>query len=84
MTQSEKLADEINGFFKSIGEKELVIPKPGEWVSEVDLLRKIKAEYQVRLLQKMPQYRSLPSDAIPDMFLLAIRKREDELLSKPL
>ncbi len=76
------MAREINGFFKAIGEVELEIPKPGECQSELELLRQIKAQYTKRLLAKMPQYRSLPSDAVPDMFLLALTKQESELLSK--
>jgi hypothetical protein len=60
MNLTEKMTREMNGFFKLIGEDPLLIPKEGEWTSELDLLRKIKEQYKTRLLDKMPHYRSLP------------------------
>jgi hypothetical protein len=82
MTVTEKMAREINGLLKALGEAELTIPKQGELVPELELLRRVKEQYAGRLLQKMPQYRSLPTEAIPDMFLQALRKRENELESE--
>jgi hypothetical protein len=78
MTHTEKLVEEMNDFFRKIGEKELAIPK--EWTSELELLSVIKAEYKKRLLQQVPKYRLIPFERlIPDMFFVALRKREDEL-----
>ena len=82
MTTTEQMAREINGFFKAIGEAELDIPKPEEWSSELDLVRRIREQYKERLLKKIPRYRSLPDEAIPDMFLVALSKQERELRSK--
>jgi hypothetical protein len=78
MTETEKMVREINGFFKQIGEEELPLP---EEKSELELLRNIKAEYTRRLLKKIPKYKSLPPDLIPDMFLDALRNRERKLAS---
>jgi len=82
MTKTEKMVQEMNGFFREIGEDELTVPKHGERVSELELLGKVKEEYKRRLLEKIPQYRSLRSDgAIPDLFFQALRKRESEMTS---
>ncbi len=78
MTHTEKLVEEMNDFFRKIGEKELAIPK--EWTSELELLSVVKAEYKTRLLRHVPKYRLLPFEKlIPDMFFQALRKRENEL-----
>jgi hypothetical protein len=78
MTETEKMIQEMNGFFKEIGEKELTIPK--QWASELELLTVVKAEYKRRLLQQIPKYRLIPFEKlIPDLFLVALRKRESEL-----
>ncbi len=84
MTETERMAQEINGFFKAIGEEQeqLEIPSAGECKSELEFLRKIKKQYKARLLQKMPQYQGLRPEAIPDMFLMALNKRESELLAQ--
>ena len=83
MTETEKMVREINGFFRAMGEDQLAIPKPGEWKTELQLLRKIKGEYRKQLLEKIPRYRLIASeDAIPDMFLQALRKRESKLEGK--
>ncbi len=78
MTETEKMIQEMNGLFRMIGDEELVIPK---CTSELELLRKIKEEYKRRLLEKVPKYKAIPSEAlIPDMFLQALRSRENELI----
>jgi lysozyme family protein len=77
MTETEKIIQEINGFFKVTGDEELTIQK---CASELELLRTVKEEYKRRLLDKIPKYRALPSETlIPDMFLQALRSRESEL-----
>lgn len=81
MTQTEKMVREMNGFFKQIGEEELPFPTGGERESELELLRQVKEEYTKRLRKKIPKYKSLPADIIPDMFLQALRNRERELTS---
>jgi hypothetical protein len=79
MTETEIMIQEINGLFKLTGDEELTIPK---CASELELLRAAKEEYKRRLLDKIPKYRSLPSEAlIPDMFIQALRSRESELTS---
>jgi hypothetical protein len=78
MTETEKMIREMNGFFKQIGEEELTIPK--QWTSELELLSVVKEEYKRRLLEKIPKYRLIPFERlIPDLFLVALRKRESEL-----
>ncbi len=79
MTDTEKMVQEINGLFRMTGDEELVIPR---FESELELLRKVKEGYKRRLLEKVPKYQKIPSEAlIPDMFLQALRKREGELQS---
>ena len=78
MTHTEKMVEEMNDFFRKIGERELTIPK--EWASELKLLNAVKAEYKRRLLRHIPKYRLIPFERfIPDLFLMALRKREGEL-----
>jgi hypothetical protein len=80
MTETEKMVQEINGLFGMTGDEELKIPK---FESELELLREIKEEYKRRLLEKIPKYRAVPSEAlIPDMFLQALRSRENELAAE--
>jgi hypothetical protein len=82
MTETEKMVRAMNGFFKEMGEDELPFPTGGKPGSELEVLRNVKEEYRRRLLEKIPQYRSLRSEeTIPDMFLQALRKRERELTS---
>jgi hypothetical protein len=81
MTQTEKMIREMNGFFKQIGDAELPIPTSGERGSELEMLRQVKEEYTKRLINKIPIYKAIPVDIIPDMFLEALRNRERELLS---
>lgn len=77
MNDTEKMIQEINGLFRLTGDEELVIPK---CASELELLRKAKEEYKRRLLEKVPKYKKLSSEeAIPDLFLQALRSREHEL-----
>jgi hypothetical protein len=77
MTHTEKLVEEINNLFKLTGDEELAIPK---LEPELELVRAIKVEYKRRLLEKVPQFKVLSSEAlIPDMFLQSLRKRELEL-----
>ncbi len=76
MNLTEKMTEEINVFLKAVGEAELpVFQEKSEW----NLLRKVKAAYTVRLLEKMPQYKTFPAEKIPDMFLQALGNREAEL-----
>jgi hypothetical protein len=82
MTKTEKMVREINGFFKQIGEEEISMPISGEGKSELELLRNIKAEYTKRLLEKIPKYKSIPPELIPDMFLQALRNHERDLVSE--
>ena len=79
MTLTEKMIGEMNGFFRVLGDPELVVPKQGEWTSELGLIKIIREEYTQRLLSKFPQYRSLRPETIPDMFLMALNKQEAEL-----
>ena len=79
MTETEKVIQEINGFFAAIGEKPLAILEGQAGTSEFEMLRCTKEEYTRRLLQKLPRYRSLPPALIPDAFLQALRHREGEL-----
>ena len=77
MTETEKMVQEINGLFRMTGDEELVVPK---FDSELELIQKIKADYKSRLLEKVPKYRLIPFERlIPDLFLVALRKREGEL-----
>jgi len=77
MTETEIMIQEINGLFKLTGDEELTIQK---CASELELLRTVKEEYKRRLLDKIPKYRAIPSEAlIPDMFVQALRSRESEL-----
>ena len=78
MTQTEKMVEEMNNFFREIGEKELAIPN--QLVSERQALSVVKVEYKKRLLRKFPLYRLIPFEKlIPDLFLQALRNRESEL-----
>jgi len=78
LTRTEKLVQEINLLFKLTGDQELLFPK---FASELELLQVVRAEYKRRLLDKVPQYKVLSSEAlIPDMFIQALRNREGELL----
>jgi len=81
MTQTEKMVREMNGFFKEIGEEELPFPTSGEQPPELELLRQVKEEYRKRLLKKIPKYKDIPAEIIPDMFFQALRNRERELTS---
>jgi hypothetical protein len=81
MTETEKMVREMNGLFKQIGEEELPFPTSGEREPELELLRKIKEEYTKRLLKKIPKYRGIPHELIPDIFLEALRSRERKLTS---
>ncbi len=79
MTPTEKMVQEINGFFAAIGEDKLALPAGHERLSELELLRRVKEEYTQRLIRQFPAYRLLPSRLIPDLFLQALRNREAEL-----
>ena len=80
MTETEKMAQEINGFLRMVGDEPVTVPAPDHLTSELQFLRTLKQEYTRRLLQKVPKYRAFKSDAlIPDMFLDALRRREAEL-----
>lgn len=79
MTTTEKMIEEINGFFAAIGEARLAIPECGPEMPEIELLRRAREEYTRRLLEKEPRYRRLPPAQIPDMFLQALRTREGEI-----
>lgn len=76
--KTEKMIEEVNSFFATIGEAPLAVPS-GPGISEIELLRCGREEYTRRLLKKKPLYRMLPPALIPDLFLQALRNREDEL-----
>jgi len=82
MTKTEELVSGINSLFKLTGDEKLLMPKEGEWTSELELLRIVKKEYKRRLLEKMPQYKSIPPHLIPDMLLDAFNQREKELTAR--
>ena len=63
-----------------VGDDELPFPAGAE-PSELELLKNVQEEYTKRLLEKIPKYRAIPPDLIPDMFLLALRNRERKLTS---
>ena len=80
MTETEKMTLEVNEFLRLLGDEPLNVPAPDAPTSELAFLRQVKEEYTRRLLQKVPKYRALKSDAlIPDMFLQALKSREAEL-----
>ena len=80
MTETDKMAREINEFLRLLGDEPLNAPSPNHPTSELEFLRALKQEYTRRLLQKVPKYRAIKSDElIPDMFLEALRRREAEL-----
>jgi hypothetical protein len=80
MNETEKMVREINDFLRAVGDEPLNISAPDTAASELDSLRQARQEYTRRLLQKVPKYAALNSDAlIPDMFLQALRSREAEL-----
>ena len=81
MTPTEKMIQEMNGFFKQLGEEELPFLTSGNQPAELELLRLVKEEYTKRLIKKIPKYRWIPATLIPDLFLEALRNRERELLS---
>lgn len=81
MTETEKMVLEINGFFRAIGELELEVSKQAGQ-GELAYLREVREAYTARLLVKIPQFRSMSANVIPDMFLQALRNREAELLAK--
>jgi hypothetical protein len=80
MTETEKMAREMNDFLCALGDEPLDVPFPDHSTSELQFLRALKQDYTRRLLEKMPQYRKYKSETlIPDMFLDALRRREAEL-----
>ena len=81
MTVTERMVQEINSLLTALGEAELTVLKLDEQ-GELEHLRKVREAYTSRLLVKIPQYRSMRADVIPDMFLQALRKREAELVAK--
>jgi hypothetical protein len=65
---------------QSLGDDKIRLPELDDSTSELGYLRKVKQVYTQRLLQKMPQYKALKSEAlIPDIFLDALRRREADL-----
>ena len=67
-------------FIRSLGDADYSVPAPDRSTSELEYLRTAKPIYIQLLLQKMPKYKALKSEAlIPDMFLNALRRREAEL-----
>jgi hypothetical protein len=80
MNETEQMIQEIDGFLRAVGESPLALPDTLRGAAEIDLLRAARAEYTKRLLQRVPKYGRLRSEAaIPDMFLQALRSREQEL-----
>ena len=80
MTKTERLVQDMSRFMRSLGDDAIRLPEPDDSTSELDYLRKVKQAYTQRLLQKMPKYKALKSEAlIPDIFLDALRRREADL-----
>ena len=80
MTETKKMTGEVNELLRLLGDEPLHVPAPSASTSELAFLRQVKEEYKRRLLEKVPKYRALKSDAlIPDMFLQALKSREAEL-----
>jgi hypothetical protein len=81
MTVTERMVQEINSLLTALGEAELTVLKLDEQ-GELEHLREVRQAYTARLMEKMPRYRPMRADVIPDMFLQALRKREAELVAK--
>ncbi len=79
MNETEKLISEINGFLRACGDEPLGVSSVTPGGEELRLLRSARDAYVARLRRKMPLYRLLPADMIPDMFLQALKSREAEL-----
>jgi hypothetical protein len=80
MTKTEKLVQDMSRFMRSLGGEAIRLPEPDDSASELEYLRKVKQVYTQHLLQKMPQYKALKSEAlIPDIFLDVLRRREVDL-----
>lgn len=76
MNETERMLREINGLLGAMGNKPIQVTLQGP-VPELTLLRVVKQEYKARLLDQVPAYRAIPSDAaIPDLFLQALQTRE--------
>lgn len=75
------MLQEVNGILRLVGDKPIEVPVPVTAASELDFLRRVKAEYARRLVEKVPKYKSMDPDAIPEMFLQALRNREAQLQS---
>ena len=80
MTETERMVLEINTFLGAMGEPGLGVVNEVEQ-GELEHLRKVREAYTTRLLEKMPRYRSMRADLIPDMLLQALRNREAELVA---
>ena len=79
MTETDKMAREINEFLRLLGDEPLNVPAPNHSIPELEFLRILKREYMRRLLLKVPKYTAFASEAlIPDLFLDALRRREAE------
>jgi len=80
MTETEKMVREVNQLLRLLGDEKIGVPNPDRSTSELDYLRAVKREYTRRLLKRIPVGRTPKSEAlIKDMFLDALRSREDEL-----
>jgi hypothetical protein len=80
MNETEQMIHEIDGFLRAVGESPLEIPDAVRAADEIDLLRAARAEYLKRLIQRVPKYGRLHSEeAIPDMFLQALKSRAQKL-----
>lgn len=76
MTATRQLTNDINSFFRATGQAELpVFGEESEWAE----LKKVKPAYTARLLEKMPQFKSISPQIRPDIFLQALNRREAEL-----
>lgn len=80
MNTTDVLVQRMNGILKMKGQPELQEPPNESYSGELGLLRLIRKTYTARLLENEPRYRNYSPEKIPDMFLMALKHREAELL----
>ncbi|MFM7101165.1 MAG: hypothetical protein ACKO3N_08330 [Verrucomicrobiota bacterium] len=81
MTETEKMLEEINSILRLVGQLPIEVPGPVTAASELDFLARVKAEYTRRLVEGVPKYQSMDPEAIPEMFLQALKSRKAQLES---
>ena len=80
MNTTDVLVQRMNGILKMKGQPELHEPPKESYSGELGLLRLIRKTYTARLHENEPRYRNYSHEKIPDMFLMALKHREAELL----